>query len=208
MKYLNFAILFLYSFSSVVAFLPFSKLYIPIRNPKVQANANYGESSVREIVSNRFFHSLYMKRRPSDRSPITSYELPETNIKNQNKILNNFLSSKRINVIKMINVAAVVGIIATSNCNEAQATKPRNEALCNTGFFTNIAQRMCTDIGDITEDGLSKGLSMQEKDTADDLLGKLNLDMNLMTSTTNSDTENNDKGNQRRDNQVDEAKEK
>jgi hypothetical protein len=46
--------------------------------------------------------------------------------------------------------------------NEAQAVKPRNEMLCGTGFFTNIWQYKCTDLGDIEDEGKIKAMSAEE----------------------------------------------
>mmetsp|Transcript_42591 Transcript_42591/g.51131 ORF Transcript_42591/g.51131 Transcript_42591/m.51131 type:complete len:171 (-) Transcript_42591:39-551(-) len=55
----------------------------------------------------------------------------------------------------------------------ANALKERNEALCGTGFFTNIAQYMCTEIGNIADEGSSKGLSSSQDGTVDSLMSKL-----------------------------------
>jgi len=51
----------------------------------------------------------------------------------------------------------------------------RNEALCGTGFYTNIWQYKCTDLGDISDEGSAKGLSASEEGAADSLLSKLDL---------------------------------
>jgi hypothetical protein len=58
----------------------------------------------------------------------------------------------------------------------AHALKEKNEALCGTGFFTNIGQWYCTDLGDISDEAASKGLSQNEKDSVDSLLSKFSLD--------------------------------
>jgi len=55
----------------------------------------------------------------------------------------------------------------------AHAVQPRNEALCNTGFFTNIGQWYCTPIGNIADEGKSGDLSKQDDETADSLMSKL-----------------------------------
>lgn len=59
----------------------------------------------------------------------------------------------------------------------AKAVKPRNEALCGTGFYTNIWQYRCTDLGDISDEGLVKDLSAAEATAADGLMSKLSLDI-------------------------------
>lgn len=59
---------------------------------------------------------------------------------------------------------------------EALAVKEKNEALCATGFFTNIWQYKCTELGDIEDEGQVKGLSEKEMDAADSLMAKFNLD--------------------------------
>ncbi|GMH99503.1 hypothetical protein TrLO_g5871 [Triparma laevis f. longispina] len=60
----------------------------------------------------------------------------------------------------------------------ASATKPRNEALCSTGLFTNFMPERCTDLGDITDDGFSKDLSDSESAGIDSLMSKFDLDTN------------------------------
>jgi hypothetical protein len=59
--------------------------------------------------------------------------------------------------------------------NEAQAVKPRNEMLCGTGFFTNIWQYKCTDLGDIEDEGKIKAMSAEEEAKMDTLMGKLGM---------------------------------
>jgi hypothetical protein len=59
--------------------------------------------------------------------------------------------------------------------NEAQAVKPRNEMLCGTGFFTNIWQYKCTDLGDIEDEGKIKAMSAEEETKMDSLMGKLSM---------------------------------
>jgi hypothetical protein len=53
------------------------------------------------------------------------------------------------------------------------AVKERNEMLCGTGFFTNIAQYMCTDIGDISDEGRSKNFDEKELGSMDSLMSKM-----------------------------------
>jgi hypothetical protein len=60
--------------------------------------------------------------------------------------------------------------------SSANALEKRNEALCATGFFVNIYQYKCTDIGDIEEDGKPKELSKEEDSSVNSLMGKLGLD--------------------------------
>lgn len=52
------------------------------------------------------------------------------------------------------------------------AVKNRNEALCGTGFYTNIWQYKCTELGDIQDEGTPGGLSPSEESTAESLLSK------------------------------------
>lgn len=78
-------------------------------------------------------------------------------------------------------MAAMLGVgisTAGSLCSAAPAwaVKERNEALCGTGFFTNIAQYKCTEIGDISEDGKVQPLSASEEGSMESLLGKLGMD--------------------------------
>jgi hypothetical protein len=55
----------------------------------------------------------------------------------------------------------------------AAAIQERNEVLCGTGFFTNIWQYKCTDLGDISDEGVRKELSAAETTATDALLSKL-----------------------------------
>jgi hypothetical protein len=58
----------------------------------------------------------------------------------------------------------------------ALALKERNEMLCATGFFTNIAQYMCTEIGDISDEGRSQTFDKEDKELGsilDSLMGKM-----------------------------------
>jgi hypothetical protein len=59
--------------------------------------------------------------------------------------------------------------------NEALAVKPRNELLCGTGFFENIWQFKCTDLGDIEDEGKIKTVSAEEEAKMDTLMGKLGM---------------------------------
>jgi hypothetical protein len=57
----------------------------------------------------------------------------------------------------------------------ALGIQPRNEALCGSGFFTNIWQYKCTEIGDIEDEGVAKNLSADDEIALDSLILKLNL---------------------------------
>jgi hypothetical protein len=65
-----------------------------------------------------------------------------------------------------------VGLVGA---NEALAVQPRNELLCGTGFFTNIWQYKCTDLGDIEDEGKIKTLSIEEEAHMDSLMDKLGM---------------------------------
>ena len=56
---------------------------------------------------------------------------------------------------------------------KAEAKQERNELLCGTGFFTNIWQYKCTDLGDIEDEGKSRKLDESENDKLNSLMGKL-----------------------------------
>ena len=81
--------------------------------------------------------------------------------------------------------AALVGsILLNPQSNRpALALKPNNEALCGTGFFTNIAQYKCTDIGDISDEGKSRKVSAEEDSRMDSLMSKFG-DLDLSGSST------------------------
>lgn len=82
------------------------------------------------------------------------------------------------------------GTVLEPSPRSANALEKRNEALCGTGFFTNIAQYKCTEIGDISGDGKAKDLSSEEEASVDSLMGKLGLDDSTNTQEdTKSDGE-------------------
>ena len=67
----------------------------------------------------------------------------------------------------------------------AYAVKERNEVLCGTGFFTNIAQYVCTEIGDISDErGPGRALNQQELESTDSLMDKLSLGSTSPTSSS------------------------
>lgn len=57
----------------------------------------------------------------------------------------------------------------------ALALKERNEMLCGTGFFTNIAQYLCTDIGDISDEGRAKNFDEKELGSMESLMSKMDV---------------------------------
>lgn len=66
--------------------------------------------------------------------------------------------------------------IMSGNPQPAMALKERNEALCGTGFFTNIAQYMCTEIGDISDEGRYQPLTNKEEGSMQSLLDKMGME--------------------------------
>lgn len=69
----------------------------------------------------------------------------------------------------------------------AHALQERNEQLCKTGFFTNIAQYYCTDIGNISDEGVSKGPSVEETGKMESLMSKFDLGEAADGSSNNAD---------------------
>jgi hypothetical protein len=67
-------------------------------------------------------------------------------------------------------------VVGSLNGNDASALEARNEMLCGTGFFTNIAQYKCTDIGDISDEGKAKKMNEQELGSMESLLGKMGVE--------------------------------
>jgi hypothetical protein len=78
-------------------------------------------------------------------------------------------------------------LLAVGKPTAAQAVKPKNEALCGTGFFENIWQYKCTELGDIQDEGIPSTLSPEQQGATDSLMGKLNLqqDEDVPTDRTN-----------------------
>lgn len=79
-------------------------------------------------------------------------------------------------------VSAFIGA-ATCFPDMANAVKERNEALCSTGFFTNIAQWYCTDIGDISDEGIGKSLSQGQEASVDSLMSKFDIETTVESET-------------------------
>jgi hypothetical protein len=77
----------------------------------------------------------------------------------------------------------------------AQAIQERNEALCSTGFFTNVGAWYCTDIGNIGDEGKSKDLSVEAMSTVDSLMSKFDMKDGDFSSYDDGGT---DKGNNQR----------
>ncbi len=71
------------------------------------------------------------------------------------------------------------GVILLSP-QSAVALQARNEALCGTGFFTNIALYKCTEIGDISQDGKAQSLTDTEESSMQSLLDKMGVDAAMM----------------------------
>jgi hypothetical protein len=57
----------------------------------------------------------------------------------------------------------------------AKALQEKNDVLCGTGFFTHIFEYKCTEIGDIEDEGTSKGLSSTEESSIDALMSKFDV---------------------------------
>ena len=66
--------------------------------------------------------------------------------------------------------------------SNANALKPKNDALCGTGFFEHIYEYKCTSIGDIEDEGKTKEMNSNEVGLTDSLMGKLNLSSSSSSS--------------------------
>lgn len=85
-------------------------------------------------------------------------------------------------VSRTMATAAIVNIVTAQ---PSWAIKPRNEALCGTGLFTNFLEYRCTDLGDISDEGQKTSFSSSnDAGTADSLLSKLNLELDDSFQTT------------------------
>jgi len=67
-------------------------------------------------------------------------------------------------------------VVWKTNPPSAIALQERNEILCGTGFFTNIALYKCTDIGDISDEGKSRPLTTNEQGSMQGLMDKMGMD--------------------------------
>ena len=75
------------------------------------------------------------------------------------------------------------------NAPKADALKPKNDALCGTGFFEHIYEYKCTSIGDIEDEGSAKSMNSDEMGITDSLMGKLGLpSQDTEKSIDNSDS--------------------
>ena len=118
--------------------------------------------------------SLVPETRPSSK--------PLTTTSTKSKSLN------RRDLVRALSSAALSGnILLNPRTNQpAWALKPNNEALCGTGFFTNIAQYKCTDIGDISDEGQSRKTTAEEESRLDGLMSKFG-DLELPSSSSSGD---------------------
>lgn len=73
-------------------------------------------------------------------------------------------------------ITTMTMMMSPSSPPPAYALQERNEALCNTGFFTNVGAWYCTDIGNIGDEGKSKALSDEAEARVDSLMSKFDLD--------------------------------
>ena len=102
--------------------------------------------------------------------------------------------SRRIIIASSAFVTAAVPYFTSTQM--AQALQERNEALCNTGFFTNVGAWYCTDIGNIGDEGKSKELSVEAMSTVDSLMRKF--DINNGDFISSNDDGGTNKGNNQR----------
>ncbi len=58
----------------------------------------------------------------------------------------------------------------------AHALQEKNKVLYTTGFFTNVGAWYCMDIGNIGDEGKSKGLSNEAEARVDLLMSKFDFD--------------------------------
>jgi len=65
------------------------------------------------------------------------------------------------------------------------ALQERNEVLCGTGFFTNIALYKCTEIGDISDEGRPRPLSTTEEGSMQSLMDKMGMDLSVLDEAEN-----------------------
>ena len=70
----------------------------------------------------------------------------------------------------------------------ASALEERNEMLCGTGFFTNIAQYKCTEIWDISDEGKAKSVSEKELGSMGSLLQRMGIEDAVEVSSSGTDS--------------------
>lgn len=73
---------------------------------------------------------------------------------------------------RQLALPTVIVVAAMIPTQPASALQERNEALCNTGFFTNVGAWYCTDIGNIGDEGKPQPMSGGEEASIDSLMGK------------------------------------
>ena len=66
----------------------------------------------------------------------------------------------------------------------AHAIQAKNEALCNTGFFTNVGAWYCTDIGNIGDEGKPTPMSVNSESSVNSLMSKFNIDGGIIGDET------------------------
>jgi len=84
--------------------------------------------------------------------------------------------SRRSCLTKTLSVGSL-GFLVSSG--PAEALEEKNEILCGTGFFTNIALYKCTEIGDISDEGKSKDMNTQELGSVSSLMDKMGLESSI-----------------------------
>mmetsp|Transcript_4123 Transcript_4123/g.7960 ORF Transcript_4123/g.7960 Transcript_4123/m.7960 type:complete len:138 (-) Transcript_4123:61-474(-) len=97
------------------------------------------------------------------------------NVTIQNSRRQNISSSSTVSRRGFGKASLLGGCVLLNLPIPARALKEKNEVLCGTGFFTNIAQYMCTELGDISDEGKSKSLSSTQVDSTDSLIDKLGI---------------------------------
>ena len=65
----------------------------------------------------------------------------------------------------------------------AQAVKPRNEALCDSGLFENFLEYRCTPLGNIEDEATGRELSESEELTSSSLMSKLMMEQSAVAAT-------------------------
>jgi hypothetical protein len=107
------------------------------------------------------------------RQPLQPTKRNDDNLPQLNNHDQMILKSRRHLLAKSSSVIAAGSFLwATVAVPSAVALKPRNEQLCGTGFFTNIWEYRCTDIGDISDEGTKVGFSKGEQGAAESLMAK------------------------------------
>lgn len=90
-------------------------------------------------------------------------------------------------------VSSSVAAILAGSPISTEALQERNEALCGTGFFTNIALYKCTDIGDISDEGRPRSLSSYEQGSMQSLMDKMGVDASSLVDENDEKEESSSK---------------